>query len=495
MQFPSETRSRKIREQLSHPVIDTDGHMLEFFPAFQDYLKDVAGPDLADRITKSITANGSARWYARTPDERRKWHVARPPFWVTTTKNHADRATSMLPMLMRERLESFGIDYAIIYPTTGFALPEVLHDDEERRAACRAHNTMAMDLFKGCADRLTPAAVIPCHTPEEAIAELEHAVKTLGFKVVMLCNLVRRPVEGVEEQSPDMARQSLWGDVLALDSAYDYDPVWAKCVDLKVAVTAHAQSQGLGLRRSYTNYMYNQTGHFADAGHAFAKALFFGGVTARFPSLNVAFLECGVGWGCTLYCDLVERWKKRGGAALGQYDPAKLDVGYMAEMFDRYGGDVLSGRLSKALGKEGQTPIGLATQSFDDPDTLDDFAAARIGSVQDLHDRFVPNFYFGCEADDPMTATAFKSEWYPQGARFNAIFGSDIGHWDVSDMTEVLEEAFELVDAGLITDDDFRDFTFANAVSLHAGMNSEFFRDTAVEGALNNATIGPVASP
>ena len=92
-----------------------------------------------------------------------------------------------------------------------------------------------------------------------------------------------------------------------------------------------------------------------------------------------------------------------------------------------------------------------------------------------------PNFYFGCEADDPMTATAFKSEWYPNNVKFNAMFGSDIGHWDVSDMTEVLEEAFELVDDGLITDADFRDFTFSNAVSLHAGMNPSFFEGTAVE--------------
>ena len=63
--------------------------------------------------------------------------------------------------------------------------------------------------------------------------------------------------------------------------------------EVSVTVTAHAQSQGLGLRRSHTNYMFNQTGHFADAGHAFAKALFFGGVTARFPDLKFAFLECG----------------------------------------------------------------------------------------------------------------------------------------------------------------------------------------------------------
>ena len=31
---------------------------------------------------------------------------------------------------------------------------------------------------------MTPAAVIPMHTPDEAIAELEHVVGTLGLKVI-----------------------------------------------------------------------------------------------------------------------------------------------------------------------------------------------------------------------------------------------------------------------------------------------------------------------
>ena len=50
------------------------------------------------------------------------------------------------------------------------------------------------------------------------------------------------------------------------------------------------------------------------------------------------------------------------------------------------------------------------------------------------------------------------------GARLNAFFSSDIGHFDVPDMTEVVPEAYELVEHGLLDDDDFRDFMFANAV-------------------------------
>ena len=36
---------------------------------------------------------------------------------------------------------------------------------------------------------MTPVAVIPMATPEEAIEELEHAVRDRGFKAVMLPEL------------------------------------------------------------------------------------------------------------------------------------------------------------------------------------------------------------------------------------------------------------------------------------------------------------------
>jgi hypothetical protein len=48
-------------------------------------------------------------------------------------------------------------------------------------------------------------------------------------------------------------------------------------------------------------------------------------------------------------------------------------------------------------------------------------------------------------------------------------------------MTEVLEEAYELVEKGMLTEDDFRDFVLTYPVSLHAGMNPNFFKGTVVE--------------
>jgi len=121
-----------------------------------------------------------------------------------------------------------------------------------------------------------------------------------------------------------------------------------------------------------------------------------------------------------------------------------------------------------------------ATGGLDD---LDDYAACRIERKEDLRDLFVGSFYFGCEADDRLNAWAFDRRINPLGARLNALFGSDIGHFDVPDMLDVLPEAYELYEDGLITADDFRDFTFANAVRLWGTCRPGFFNGTVVEKA------------
>ena len=77
-------------------------------------------------------------------------------------------------------------------------------------------------------------------------------------------------------------------------------------------------------------------------------------------------------------------------------------------------------------------------------------------------------------------AWAFDTRVNALGARLNAMFSSDIGHWDVQDASEVLAEAYELVERGVLQTDDFRDFTFTNTVRLHGTMNPRFFEGTAI---------------
>ena len=125
---------------------------------------------------------------------------------------------------------------------------------------------------------------------------------------------------------------------------------------------------------------------------------------------------------------------------------------------------------------------------------LDEFAALQIEHADEIPDLFVPNFFFGCEADDPMNAVAFQSGLLPYGARLGAIYGSDIGHFDVPDMRDVLPEAYANVERGIMKPEDFRDFVFANPVRLYTDSNPDFFADTVVADAVGRG-MGHPASP
>jgi hypothetical protein len=50
---------------------------------------------------------------------------------------------------------------------------------------------------------------------------------------------IRRPLPGAKGVDPEVARFAAHYDQLGLDSDYDYDPVWRKCVELKMAPTFH----------------------------------------------------------------------------------------------------------------------------------------------------------------------------------------------------------------------------------------------------------------
>jgi predicted TIM-barrel fold metal-dependent hydrolase len=481
MAYLKDSKSAAVRAKLSHPVIDGDGHWLEPVPIFLDYLREVGGPSMVERFTRRAKDAG---WYDMTPQERFDKRLHRPTWWGEPA-NTLDRATAMIPKLFYERLDDFGIDFALVYTSLGlFYISNA--DAELRRSVSRAVNMMNADVFSPYAHRMTPAAVVPMYTPQEAIEEAEYAINELGMKVVMIANHVKRPIPAYAKDATDMASVPYYIDPLALDSAYDYDPFWARCVELKVAVTAHSGSMGWGGRVSVNNFSYNHIGHFANASHAFAKALVIGGVTHRFPTLKFAFLEGGVGWACNLLTDLIGHWEKRHGEAmLANVRPTNLDEQMLTDLFARYGGQTYIDKTEELFGTLSLVnPFKTSQELVEREKNLDDFAAAYISSVAELRQRFAENFYFGCEADDVMTAWAFDTHG---NHRLKPIFSSDVGHFDVVDMSEVLEEAYELVEHGLISEANFRDFVFANPASLHTGMNPEFFQGTVVEDAVARA--------
>jgi predicted TIM-barrel fold metal-dependent hydrolase len=482
--------SAAIRERLAHPVIDADGHIVEYIPALRSYLRDegvelrLESPFIPARFPAlpgdpdgdDASASGWwAAWYEMSDAERRRLHRYRPGWRGVVTRDTLDTATVMLPSLLYDRMDELGIDFSVVYPTIGLRFFE-FDDESMRRGACRALNRYNRDVFDGLRDRLEPVAAVPMHTPEEAVAELEHAVVTLGFKAVLVPSYVKRPVQAVVESAPDVAGYTGYWDTYGLDSDHDYDPFWRRCVELGVSPAMHSSSLGFGTRQSISNYMYNHIGHFAATAEAACKSLFMGGVTRRFPELRIALLEGGVNWAASVYCDLISHWEKRNAVSIDEnYSPANLDPERFTELFRRFAPPAMQRVVPEGARAIEPRPVHPREQ-------LDEFAACGITSPADITEQFTRSFTFGCEADDPMTPVAFGGR-LPLGARLRAMFSSDIGHWDVPDLTEVLEEAWEPVESGELSPEAFREFTFANAARFYRQSNPSFFDGTVVADA------------
>jgi predicted TIM-barrel fold metal-dependent hydrolase len=470
-------RSAAIRRGLPHPVIDIDGHVAEYFPALAPYLEheglSLDHPALQRLLPPYLGPDHD--WHALSADDRARTRVARGPWWSSPARNTIDLATALFPGLLYERLDELGLDFSVVYPSLGLVFLHTWEEDA-RRGACRALNRCNAETFAPFADRLSPVAAIPMHTPDEAVAELEYAVNVLGFKSVLCAGYVQRPIEAAVAADPNLARWATWLDQFGIDSPYDYDVVWAAAQELGVSIAFHSGFIGLSPRRSISSYMYNHLGSLAEGQHSLAKSLFLGGVTRRFPNMNFAFLEGGVAWAASLYSDIIGHWEKRNLAAMRTHlDPALVDRDLIIEYVQRFA--------PSATGRAPRRPR-------EPEDMLDEWAACGIERAEDIKTLFVDPFYFGCEADDPLTSTAFNTAINPFGARLHAMMGSDIAHWDVPDMTEVLEEAWEMVDHGWIDEADFKEFTFANPVRFYTGTNLDYFKGTVVESAVAEFPAG-----
>ncbi len=480
----------KIRAQLKHPIVDGDGHWVESITVHLDYIKDVAGQKMSDDYAKYCSSH--ARWYEATDAERKHQRMRRATWWLSPTDTY-DRATIMMPNLLKTRMDDLGIDFATMYSSIGLNFHRIRSEDM-RKAVVRAYNIMARDFFVGHEDRMTPVACIAPLTPQEGIDELNFIKKELKLKAVMMVGAFPRVIPAFAEKAQAQATDfrmrpndlPYYIEALGLDNQYDYDPLWQAFNDLGIAVTAHGGSRDWVDRMSWTNDVYNHIDHFANGNHTFAKAVFLGGVVTRFPKLNFAFLEGGMGWGTSLCCDLQGHWEKRNWAAMKKaLDPKNMNEAEMKKLILQYGGPKMKENADAIL-KSIEWNKHQADSKYlseREKEHYDDFAhLGPISSKREIRELYSRNFYFGCEADDPTTMFAFDPR---MKARLKAMFSSDIGHWDVHHIDDVLPEVYEALEDGHLTEQDFREFTFTNVVGLHGKMNPDFFKGTKVEKEAN----------
>ena len=89
----------EVRDRLTHPVIDVDGHMIEYFPALSGYLRkegiDPASPSMQRLVPGAF--GPTVDWHSLTTEQRAGRRVPRPPWWGSPARNTRDLATAMFP--------------------------------------------------------------------------------------------------------------------------------------------------------------------------------------------------------------------------------------------------------------------------------------------------------------------------------------------------------------------------------------------------------------
>src|SRR5689334_13228204 len=127
--------SADVRAQLDHPVIDSDGHVIEFLPAAWPYLREALGAERFERYRAHSPIDQTIGGGAGTAEWRRATRSPQSAWWASPAANTRDLATAAIPELLYDRMDELGLDYAVLFPTKALGSARVA-DPEIRRGVC-----------------------------------------------------------------------------------------------------------------------------------------------------------------------------------------------------------------------------------------------------------------------------------------------------------------------------------------------------------------------
>ncbi len=93
---PSKAPGEEIRSRLDHPVLDADGHTLEFGPLLSDYLREDGVADDLAGVFEGMPIF-STRWRDLSPEERVRTRAYRSVWWWHPTAEHAGSGHRLSP--------------------------------------------------------------------------------------------------------------------------------------------------------------------------------------------------------------------------------------------------------------------------------------------------------------------------------------------------------------------------------------------------------------
>jgi predicted TIM-barrel fold metal-dependent hydrolase len=205
------------------------------------------------------------------------------------------------PESQREAMDAEGLDVAVLYPTRGlFVLgldtkqmmgTDGLEPEFAAAIAC-AYNDWLFDFCKPYPTRMLGAGMVAPHDVTSAVAETRRCATELGFKAIFL--------------APGTVGRRQWHDPY-------YDPLWAECEKLDVAVGFHGGGQN-HLKPDFSLEVFDRLMMW----HTFSQPLGImaaavsvtaGGVCERFPKIRFALMEGNCSWAPWLFYRLDEHYE------------------------------------------------------------------------------------------------------------------------------------------------------------------------------------------
>src|SRR2546423_15174475 len=104
----------QIRAKLNHPIIDGDGHWVEYDPVFSEQMRKVGGDKAADGFLAAMAVTRDS--LLLSVEERRRRRVSMPGFWARPTRKTHDPAPPMMPHPLYERLRQNRSRFPALYP-------------------------------------------------------------------------------------------------------------------------------------------------------------------------------------------------------------------------------------------------------------------------------------------------------------------------------------------------------------------------------------------
>jgi predicted TIM-barrel fold metal-dependent hydrolase len=191
------------------------------------------------------------------------------------------------PKARVQLMDEYGTEMHVLYPNlAGFDwAPFVHHPNPELSAAhISAYNDLQTDWVRECPGRFIPMLVVPYWDMPRTLAEIERTADS-GFGGIVFTAV------------PHQHRQP------ALSSRH-WDPMWSACQDAGLSVSFHVSSG------DFRNEFKRPEGDEVTGGAAIARVvtatfmenaiavndLLMSGILPRFPKLQFASVESGMGW-------------------------------------------------------------------------------------------------------------------------------------------------------------------------------------------------------